>query len=202
MLKLIEKILSFPSAFLDDNNRDMNAINSAPPAERTHRAKSRDQKSPHDLAEDLFVLFSRRRSPSAFVNSRSVYRNTRDTLTYWRTRQVEGCNFDEGPRWTEARVPSRGTRRTWFPPVSSRTAHRPSAEKGTPRGQKPGNQRTTAAVRPVRSTVNACLVPPLTTILASWPLARLSTSDGLERTPWVLSSDRVRELDPKMTQMS
>jgi len=99
-----------------------------------------------------------------------------------RATRAEGCNFHEGPRWTEARAPSRGTRRTPFPPVSSR-AHRPP-EKGT---LKPGNQRTT-----VRSTVNACSVPSLTTILA--PCRSLARSCA--RAPPVTASNERCRLGP------
>lgn len=74
----------------------------------------------------------------------------------------EGCNFDEDPRWTEGACTEPGHAEDSFPPMCPAGAHRRLDEKG-PR-QKPGNQENH---RPVRSTVNACSMPPLTTILAS-----------------------------------
>lgn len=49
----------------------IDAITLTPPFKQTHRAKSGDQNSPHDLVE-LFVSFSRSRS-LPLVNSRNVY---------------------------------------------------------------------------------------------------------------------------------
>lgn len=56
--------------------------------------------------------------------------------------------------------------------------------------------------RPVRSTVNACSLPPLTTILLS-PSRSRSFSDDLEReprTPILSSRPRSRSCDPRMTR--
>lgn len=88
-----------------------------------------------------------------------------------------------------------GARGGLLSPGASR--HTVVPEKG-PAPAKTGEPREPPPHRPVRSTVNACSVPPLTTILASCR----SSSDDLERTPPLLSSDHIRGSDPRMTRRS
>lgn len=92
-------------------------------------------------------------------------RHSRHSFEPVDTPSVKGCNFDEDPRWTECVCIQSEHAEDFFPPV--RPAGYTVVLKKGPALAETGEPREPPPHRPVRSTVNACSVPPLTTILAS-----------------------------------